>query len=76
MFDKAKLNGKTAFVKLAGSPDARAIKVEQFDEGGIWFRDEVLTLDLIGQTATKGRPMLIEEKHPLTFVAYHGFDWQ
>lgn len=75
MIDKTKLNGKNAFIKFAGHADARIIAIDHLDAGGVWFRDEVIALDLLDRTQSKGRPVLLQEKHPLTFVSYHGIEW-
>lgn len=72
MIDKSKVSGQKAYVKLLNDTEPQFITIDQVDSGGVWFRDETLSIKLF-QPA--GRPILLEDKAPITFLPHHRIEW-
>jgi hypothetical protein len=75
MTDKSSISGKQAYVKLANKDNPQFITIDQIETSGIWFRDEVFSVDLFNSTPDKGRPILLEKKAPLIFLPHHQVEW-
>jgi hypothetical protein len=75
VIDKSKVSGQRAYVKLLNDAAPQFITVDQIDGGGIWLRDEAFSVGLFNSTPDKGRPILLEDKAPLTFLPHHRVEW-
>jgi hypothetical protein len=62
-------------VKLLNNSAPQVITVDQIDGGGVWFRDEAFSVGLFNSTPSKGRPILLEDKAPVTFLPHHRIEW-